>query len=74
MKPGVALGSLSHGIENDLVFYGEASVKFGIRKPSLKRRMAARTSLKRYVRHTLGLKAPRGWGWITKFINQSPPL
>ncbi|TMA61269.1 MAG: hypothetical protein E6J80_00650 [Deltaproteobacteria bacterium] len=24
-----------------------------------------RTSLKRYVRHSLGLKAPRGWGWLT---------
>ena len=29
------------------------------------KRLAARTSLKRYVRHTLGLKAPRGWGWLT---------
>ncbi len=40
-------------------------MKLGIRKPSLKRRIAARTSLKRYVRHSLGLKAPRGWGWVT---------
>jgi hypothetical protein len=35
------------------------------RKPSLNKRIAARTSLKRYVRHSLGLKAPRGWGWLT---------
>ena len=21
--------------------------------------------MKRYVRHNLGLKAPRGWGWVT---------
>ena len=35
------------------------------RKPSLKKRIAARTSLKRYARHSLGLKAPRGWGWVT---------
>ncbi len=35
------------------------------RKPSLKKRIAARTSWKRYVRHNLGLKAPRGWGWVT---------
>ncbi len=21
--------------------------------------------MKRYVRHSLGLKAPRGWGWLT---------
>jgi len=40
-------------------------MKFGIRKPSLKKRLAARTSLKRVVRHQLGLKAPRGYGWIT---------
>lgn len=52
-------------IKRGLVPYGEASMKFGIRKPSLKRRIAARTSVKRYVRHSLGLKAPRGWGWIT---------
>ena len=40
-------------------------VRFGFRIPSLKKRLAARTSLKRAVRHRLGLKAPRGWGWIT---------
>jgi len=40
-------------------------VKFGIRTPSLRKRIAARTSLKRYVRHSLGFKAPRGWGWLT---------
>ncbi|MDZ7379916.1 MAG: hypothetical protein ONB06_11310 [candidate division KSB1 bacterium] len=40
-------------------------MKFGIRKPSLKKRIAARLSWKRAVRHKLGLKAPRGFGWIT---------
>jgi hypothetical protein len=40
-------------------------VKFGFRTPSLRKRIAARTSLKRYVRHSLGFKAPRGWGWLT---------
>jgi hypothetical protein len=40
-------------------------MKFGIRKPSLKKKLAARTSLKRVVRHQLGLKAPRGYGWTT---------
>ncbi|MGO9245771.1 MAG: hypothetical protein ACLPT4_02560 [Verrucomicrobiia bacterium] len=40
-------------------------MKFGLRTPSLKRRIAARTSWKRYVRHSLGFKAPRGWGWVT---------
>jgi hypothetical protein len=40
-------------------------MKIGIRIPSIKKRIAARTSVKRYIRHSLGLKAPRGWGWIT---------
>lgn len=40
-------------------------MKFGVRKPSLNKRVAARTSWKRVVRHNLGLKAPRGWGWLT---------
>lgn len=40
-------------------------MRFGIRRPSLRKRFAARTSLKRMVRHSLGLKAPRGFGWIT---------
>ncbi|MGI6585006.1 MAG: hypothetical protein GX301_05965 [Gracilibacteraceae bacterium] len=40
-------------------------MKFGIRKPSLKKSIAARTSVKRYARHSLGLKAPRGFGWFT---------
>ncbi|MGB6054621.1 MAG: hypothetical protein WBG17_05215 [Burkholderiaceae bacterium] len=40
-------------------------MKIGVRKPSLKKMIAARTSPKRFVRHKLGLKAPRGWGWLT---------
>lgn len=40
-------------------------MKFGPRRPSWKKSIAARTSLKRAVRHRLGLKAPRGWGWVT---------
>jgi len=40
-------------------------MKFGIRTPSLKKRFAARTSWKRVVRHSMGLKAPRGLGIIT---------
>jgi hypothetical protein len=40
-------------------------VKFGIRRPSIRKRIAARTSWKRVVRHSLGVKAPRGWGWVT---------
>ena len=40
-------------------------MRFGFRRPSLKKRIAARTSLKRYVRNNLGMKAPRGWGWLT---------
>lgn len=40
-------------------------MKFGYRKFSLKKRIAARTSWRRVLRHNLGLKAPRGWGWLT---------
>lgn len=40
-------------------------MRFGFRIPSLTKRIAARTSLKRVIRHRLGLKAPRGWGWLT---------
>lgn len=40
-------------------------MKFGFRVPSLTKRIAARTSPARFVRHNLGLKAPRGYGWIT---------
>ena len=40
-------------------------MKFRIRKPSWKKSLAARASWKRVLRHSLGLKAPRGYGWIT---------
>jgi hypothetical protein len=40
-------------------------MKLGIRTPSLTKRIAARTSPARAIRHRLGLKAPRGAGWAT---------
>ena len=40
-------------------------VRFGFRVPSLTKRIAARTSVKRLVKNKLRLRAPRGWGWIT---------
>jgi hypothetical protein len=40
-------------------------MKFGFRIPSITKRIAASTSIKRVVRHNLGLKAPRGLGWVT---------
>ena len=40
-------------------------MKFGFRVPSLTKRIAARTSVKRMVQNQLGLKAPRGYGWLT---------
>ncbi len=40
-------------------------MKFGFRIPSLSKRIAARTSVKRIIRHNLGFKAPKGMGWIT---------
>ncbi len=39
-------------------------MKIGIRKPSLKKRIAARTSIKRQIVHRAGLKMPRGFGWV----------
>ncbi|TCM04532.1 hypothetical protein C8J41_10933 [Sphingomonas sp. PP-CC-3G-468] len=40
-------------------------MKYGMRKPSLRKSIAARTSTKRLVKNALGLKAPRGYGWLT---------
>lgn len=40
-------------------------MKFGVRRPSVRKSIAARTSIKRIVRQSVGLKAPRGWGWLT---------
>ena len=40
-------------------------IKFGFRIPSVKKRIAARTSVKRLVRHNLGFKVPKGMGWLT---------
>lgn len=40
-------------------------MKFGIRKPSIRKSIAARTSVKRVLAHSLGLKAPRNYGWLT---------
>lgn len=42
-----------------------SSIPFGFRRPSLRKRIAARTSWKRYLRHSFGLKMPRGWGWVS---------
>ncbi|MGL4562207.1 MAG: hypothetical protein ACRCV0_07990 [Brevinema sp.] len=36
-----------------------------LRKPSLKKSLSARTSLKRALKNSLGLKTPRGLGWLT---------
>ncbi|MFZ2264377.1 MAG: hypothetical protein WAX03_01170 [Trichococcus flocculiformis] len=39
-------------------------MKFGFRKPSLKRRISARTSIKRQVAHRAGIKMLRGYGFL----------
>ena len=39
-------------------------MKIGIRKPSLKKSLAAITSPNRIIRNALGLRVPRGFGWI----------
>lgn len=40
-------------------------MKWGPRTPSIKGMIAARLSPARFIRHNLGLKAPRGSGWVT---------
>ena len=40
-------------------------MKFGARKPSIKKMLGARTSVKRVIRHSAGFKASSGWGWLT---------
>ncbi len=40
-------------------------MKIGLRKPSLKKSLAAITSPKRIIRNTFGIRAPRGFGWLT---------
>lgn len=39
-------------------------MKFGVRKPSIKKSIAARTSLKRQVVHRGGFKMPKGYGIV----------
>ena len=39
-------------------------MKFGIRIPSLKKRISARTSIKRQIVHRAGFKMPKGYGWV----------
>lgn len=39
-------------------------MKFGIRKPSMKKRITARISPKRQIVHRAGIKMPRGKGWV----------
>lgn len=39
-------------------------MKFGIRTPSLRKSLAARLSVSRYIRHRLGVKVPRGFGLL----------
>jgi hypothetical protein len=35
-----------------------------LRKPSLKKRISARTSIKRQIVHRAGIKMPRGYGFL----------
>lgn len=38
---------------------------FGFRRPSFRKSLAARTSPKRIIEAKFGLRAPRGYGWLT---------
>lgn len=39
-------------------------MKFGMRKPSLKKRISAKTSVKRQLKHRAGFKMPKGYGMM----------
>ena len=39
-------------------------MKLGMRRPSIKKMISARTSVKRKAVNGLGLKMPKGWGWL----------
>ncbi len=39
-------------------------MKLGMRTPSLKKKLSSRTSGKRFIRHNVGIKAPKGTGII----------
>ncbi|AUS03502.1 hypothetical protein PBL1C_30 [Paenibacillus phage PBL1c] len=39
-------------------------MKFGVRKPSIKKSIAARISIKRQIVHRAGINMPRGYGAI----------
>jgi hypothetical protein len=50
---------------------GQITMKFGFRIPSITKRIAAQTSVTRIVQNKLGLKVPRGLGWVinlNKFV------
>jgi hypothetical protein len=64
MDNGSAPGPCS-SLSGDSVHNARGFMRFGIRRPSFRKRIAARTSWRRVVRHNLGVKAPRGYGWLT---------
>ena len=45
-----------------ILLEGVNMLKIGFRKPGIKRRIRARTSVKRQVVHRGGIKMPRGYG------------
>jgi hypothetical protein len=61
----VGLNSYTTGTARDDTSSETNGMKFGLRKPSLKKMASARASPKRFARHGLGMKAPPGAGWLT---------
>ncbi|HVY12521.1 MAG TPA: hypothetical protein VHB73_03040 [Alphaproteobacteria bacterium] len=39
-------------------------MKFGMRTPSIRKSLSARLSIHRNINNALGLRMPRGWGWL----------
>ena len=54
-----------YAVVDDTCLKMEFIVRSLIRKSSISKRVSARISPDRYIRHSLGLKAPRGVGWFT---------
>ena len=57
--------STGFGAGSEQTSHGGIAMKFGFRTPSLRRMISARTSPRRFIAQSMGVKAPRGFGWFT---------
>jgi hypothetical protein len=55
-----------------LATWGSGTMRFGPRRPSIRGRISARLSPRRQMVNRLGLRMPRGYGWVRnpkKFVS-----